>query len=233
VQALLDSLEERSSVSELAGDPPFANFESFLRRYEWITQTLQEGRVTPPKDPSGPSPPLQMPAWEARLSPGEMDALVAYMVSLYDWAEPAPVQQVVAYNHQLHIEEVGYECVDCHQQVTEDTAAGIPTNTVCLDCHDPEETIDETTSPALALLTSYLQQDSEIPWKRVYRLPEYTFFPHARHIGAGNLDCAACHGDMSQLATPPERPAYKLRMAWCLDCHQQEEATDDCRVCHP
>lgn len=232
VQALLDSLEEGLSVFELVDDPPFVNFESFLRRYESISQTLREGRVTPPKDPSGPSPPLQMPAWEARLSAGEMDALVAYLVSLYDWAEPNPVQQVVAFNHQLHIEDVGYECVDCHQQVTEASAAGIPTNDACFDCHDPEETIDEMTSPALASLTRYLQQDTEIPWKRVNRLPEHTTFSHARHVGAGNLDCAACHGDMSQLATPPERPAYKLTMAWCLDCHQQEEATDDCRACH-
>lgn len=33
-------------------------------------------------DPNGPTPPLYMPSWEGHIAPEEMDALVAYLMSL-------------------------------------------------------------------------------------------------------------------------------------------------------
>jgi mono/diheme cytochrome c family protein/plastocyanin len=229
VRAVLDWLEQGKGVIAALDDP---RYDSFLRQYETLSQSIREGQVTPPKNPAGPDPPLQMPAMEARLSPEEVDAVMAYLVSLYDGAGSEPISQVIAFNHRLHIEEVGADCMDCHESVLEDQRAGVPTNETCLGCHDPGD-LDDSTSTELRAVFDYLQKEVEIPWNRVHDLPGHVTFPHSRHVTAGNIGCAQCHGDLAQRDSPPERPAFNLKMNWCLDCHDQEEATNDCRACHP
>ncbi|MFQ5789517.1 MAG: cytochrome c3 family protein [Acidobacteriota bacterium] len=58
-------------------------------------------------------------------------------------------------------------------------------------------------------------------------------FSHARHVTTANLECTACHGDMSKYENPPEQSMFKLGMSWCLDCHKKRQATSDCQACHP
>ena len=71
-----------------------------------------------------------------------------------------------------------------------------------------------------------------IPWNRVYSQPDYVFFSHRRHVVVAKLDCANCHGDMGSLSSPPIRPAVDQSMDWCMNCHQQRQASTDCVSCH-
>jgi mono/diheme cytochrome c family protein len=227
IETALGLLEEGQSFGTL-----FPDQDSFPRRYETISESIRAGQLTPRKDPAGPDPPLQMPAMKARLLPEEIDAVMAYLISVYDRAGPKPIHQVVAFNHTLHVEDLGLECMDCHEPVLEDRRVGVPGNEICEPCHDPGDR-DESTSAELERVFDYFEQDVEIPWNRVHELPGYTTFSHLRHVTAGNLDCARCHGDLARYERPPTRPPFNMKMNWCMDCHEQEDATNECRACHP
>ena len=51
-----------------------------------------------------------------------------------------PLPQPIAFNHQLHVEEMGAECSDCHQHVLTGVRATIPNIGVCSDCHEEAQT---------------------------------------------------------------------------------------------
>jgi hypothetical protein len=173
------------------------------------------------------------PRLEARLTPKQVDVVMAYLIDLYDFDDAsAPIAQPISFNHQLHVEDLEAECMDCHETVLEDQRSGIPVNETCEGCHDPAD-VDESTSAELRKVLDHLERQVEIPWKRIHDLPIHTAFSHSRHVSGGNVDCVQCHGDLARHATPPPRPAFNLKMNWCLDCHEQREASLDCRSCHP
>jgi hypothetical protein len=62
------------------------------------------------------------------------------------------------------------------------------------------------------------------------RLPAHVQFPHAPHARQG-IDCAACHGDVAAMEGEVKL-AKPLNMAFCVDCHRAQGATDDCMACH-
>ncbi len=214
------------------GAPDVADSDSFLRQYERATRSIREGQVTPPQNPDGPEPPLQMPAMEARLTPKEVDAVMSYLIDLYDVEKASPpIRQPIAFNHQLHVEELEIECMDCHESVLEDRRSGIPSNETCEGCHDPTD-VDESTSAELRKVLDHLDKQVEVPWQKIHDLPDHTTFSHSRHVTGGKIECVQCHGDLAKHPTPPPRPAFNLKMSWCLDCHEQREASLDCRSCH-
>jgi heme/copper-type cytochrome/quinol oxidase subunit 2 len=213
--------------------PELADTDSFLRQYERVARSIQEGRVTPPKNPDGPEPPRQMPSMEARLTPKEVDAVMAYLIDLYDFDKlPSSIRQPISFDHRLHIEDLGVDCMNCHETVLEDQRSGIPANETCEGCHDPAD-LDESTSAELRKVLDHLKRQVEIPWKRIHDLPTHTAFSHSRHVTGGNVECVQCHGDLARHATPQPRPAFNLEMNWCVDCHEQREASLACRSCHP
>src|SRR5207244_1834675 len=93
-----------------------------------------------------------------------------------------------------------------------------------------------------------------IPWVRVFKVPEFTYFPHKAHVRA-DVACQDCHGPIERMPVvgadtgpaltndlahlvglhPPSRP---LTMGWCVECHRRENAARatraplDCVACH-
>jgi len=138
------------------------------------------------------------------------------------------VDQPIAFNHQLHIEDVALDCVDCHRYVLTGARATIPNIEVCIDCHEEAQ----TESVEEARLVEYIQAGDPIPWRKVYRLPDHVYFSHRRHTTIGGVDCAVCHGEMSEQRLPVSRPAVRITMNRCMDCHYAEGASNDCVHCH-
>jgi hypothetical protein len=78
---------------------------------------------------------------------------------------------------------------------------------------------------------------------RIHHVPDYVQFKHMRHVNAG-VACQECHGpvqDMKRVYLVPSleltsrslyTPTQKLEMGWCMECHLQRGATDDCVACH-
>jgi hypothetical protein len=60
-----------------------------------------------------------------------------------------------------------------------------------------------------------------IPWRRVYRLPDFVFFDHSVHVNKG-VACVECHGRVDQM--PLTWRSSPMVMQWCLACHREPEA---------
>jgi mono/diheme cytochrome c family protein len=79
-------------LEALEDAPTVPLFSTVKGQYLATRQLVREGRRSARLGPTGPRPPLDMPAWGARLSDPEIDAILAYLLTLGEAAsaEPAP-----------------------------------------------------------------------------------------------------------------------------------------------
>ena len=139
-----------------------------------------------------------------------------------------PPAQPIAFNHQLHVDEMGAECTDCHLHALTGARATIPNIGVCADCHEEAQ----TESPEEARLVEHIQAGEPIPWIKVYTVPDHVYFSHRRHAAIAAIDCETCHGPVGQKTEPVVRPAVAMTMDHCMDCHESSGASNDCIWCH-
>lgn len=156
-----------------------------------------------------------------------------------------PVRQPVEYNHSLHIENE-MVCVDCHKYVETQARATIPNIETCAECHDPEEPLidpeiaetdeERKIAEGKALrekkLLEYIEKDEQIPWAKVYRVPDFVCFSHQRHVTLGKLDCIECHSDMTKQVKPLSKELIPIKMKRCIACHKEKQVNHDCATCH-
>jgi len=139
-----------------------------------------------------------------------------------------PVTQPIAFNHHLHVDELSLDCTDCHRYVLTGARATIPNIEVCGECHvEPL-----TDSAEEKKLIAYVESGKPIPWRKVYRVPDHVYFSHRRHAALGGIECKRCHGPMAEQTQPVTRPAVRITMDACIDCHDREGVTHDCIACH-
>ena len=141
----------------------------------------------------------------------------------------AAPDQPIAYSHRIHV-EAGVQCLFCHSNALRSDLAGIPSVQACMGCH----TLIATDNAEVQLLAGYWERRQPIPWNRVNRQPDFVYFSHQAHLGAG-INCETCHGDVGSMAVA--RPVLKMDMGWCLDCHLQQPQAEitrlaDCLACH-
>jgi hypothetical protein len=144
----------------------------------------------------------------------------------YVYAAP---EQPIPYSHSTHV-EAGVQCLYCHSSAMRSDIAGIPSVQKCMGCHG----IIATDSPAVQVLTGYWERGEPIPWKRINQQADFVYFSHQPHLGAG-INCETCHGDVGSMEVT--RPAVKMDMGWCLDCHLEQPQEKvarlaDCIACH-
>jgi len=163
-------------------------------------------------------------------------------------ATPAP--QPIAFPHNVHVQQYRIDCQYCHADARRSEYAGLPSVERCMGCHR----ITAADRPEIRKLAEYAARGEPIPWVRVFKLPEYAYFPHQPHVRAG-VACQTCHGPvetMTTVAASPGRrlghdllrlvglrvPSPPLTMGWCVECHRQENAARgtaaplDCAACH-
>jgi hypothetical protein len=139
---------------------------------------------------------------------------------------PEPVQPI-AYTHTVHIHKAGLQCNYCHVGVDKGPIASIPNVPKCMECH--EFTIPN--NPEIQKIAAYQKRGEEIPWQRVYGWVDdsHVKFNHAPHIRA-NVECATCHGDVANMTTA--KKVVNHTMGFCISCHEQKKASNDCMTCH-
>jgi mono/diheme cytochrome c family protein len=202
-----------------------------------------------------------MPPFDRTLSAEQIRAVVAFVRTL---AKPeygggpttlvrpphAPVQPIF-FNHAIHAGSFQIPCQYCHADARRSEYAGLPSIERCLGCH---KIIGVADNPQIAKIHDYARRGLPIPWARVFKVPEFTYFPHKAHIRA-DVACQTCHGTIERMPVvgadtgpaitddlmrlvgvhPPQRP---LTMGWCVDCHRRENETKktqaplDCIACH-
>jgi hypothetical protein len=137
------------------------------------------------------------------------------------------VEQPFPFPHNIHIGK-GLTCTEyCHEGVTKGPVAGLPSIRTCMICHDAIA----TERRLIKRLAAYQQKGVDITWQRVYGFPHesHVRFNHAPHVRAG-VECATCHGDVGR-GTVAEREVDHT-MGFCVNCHREKQASNDCLVCH-
>ncbi|MDH4225032.1 MAG: cytochrome c family protein [Deltaproteobacteria bacterium] len=154
-------------------------------------------------------------AWLAGLA-GLAGAVVLILVFWPSWAGGNSKTQPVLFNHQFHTQDMGLECSFCHQHVESAPYAGKPEIDICAGCH-----LDMVTKkPEAQKIIAFARAGKTPPWVRLTRLAPHVRFSHVRHVVAGKVECAACHGEIAHTTTPPTAPLITLDMNFCIGCHQ-------------
>jgi hypothetical protein len=141
---------------------------------------------------------------------------------------PEP-HQPIEFPHKIHtFNEIGMECQECHSGVQRGTRAGIPSVNFCMTCH---ENIGDASDPRIQSLRAYAKRGEDMPWQRVFGFFEesHVRFNHAPHILA-KVECTTCHGDLTEMTVA--RRVVDLTMGFCINCHKQKGASNDCLTCH-
>ena len=138
---------------------------------------------------------------------------------------PPPPVQPLPFSHKQHI-SAGLECKNCHEVPEPGDFAGIPAADKCMICHAGIK----KDSPHIQRLAAYHSQNTPVPWKRVYRIPDYVFFSHKEHLNRAKAICETCHGPVRERDVM--RKEKETSMAACMDCHRTAGASLACDFCH-
>jgi mono/diheme cytochrome c family protein len=203
-----------------------------------------------------------MPPFRGLLSDGQVADVVAYLRTLAEppWKPgdslpvvtvPGAPAQPIFFSHLVHAGAYAIPCQHCHADARRSRTAGLPSVERCMGCH---KIIGAQDNPEIQKIHAYWNDREPIPWVRVFKVPEFTYFAHKPHVQAG-VACQTCHGPIEQMrvvgaATGPTllndllhlvglRPAPPpLTMGWCIECHREQNVTRgtqaplDCMTCH-
>jgi hypothetical protein len=138
----------------------------------------------------------------------------------------APAQPI-DFDHRVHAQTAGADCLFCHRSAVEGGPAGMPAVQQCMACHQVVGTGDR--QQEIDKVRKAWMEQQPIDWVRIHRLPDHVVFVHEAHVRAG-LSCAACHGDVAGMSRITQvRP---LHMNDCVSCHAAMKAPTDCLTCH-
>jgi len=124
-------------------------------------------------------------------------------------------EQPIAFSHKLHAGDNKVPCLYCHYGARTSRHAGIPSSSVCMNCHGllEKQTIEIERFKEAAQLDRPL-----VAWTKVHNLPDFVYFNHSRHVLSG-IVCQSCHGDVETM--PRVEQMTELTMGWCLRCHRE------------
>lgn len=177
---------------------------------------------------------LSFPKWANWLLPllviGTLGGAV-YMPLAVGWGLSAKTlnigyqpKQPVPYSHQLHVDELGMDCLYCHNTVAKAEFAAIPATQVCINCHNPEDKVNGVAknSEKLAKVFESYETGMPVEWIKVHDIADYAYFNHSAHINKG-VGCVTCHGRVDKMGADGVYQVEELSMSWCLDCHREPE----------
>ncbi len=145
-----------------------------------------------------------------------------------------PVQPVF-YRHDIHVTQYEMDCRYCHFAAEISTSPGLPTMSTCMGCH----LLAGAGNPEVEKMKAAVAEQRPIEWVEVHELSAFVRFPHHRHVNSEkgvfeglepDQKCLECHGPVNDM--PQVYKYATLKMGWCLDCHRESEASQDCTVCH-
>jgi mono/diheme cytochrome c family protein len=128
----------------------------------------------------------------------------------------APTQPI-AFSHKLHAGDMEINCAYCHTGVYKGKQAGIPSASICMNCHNAIK----QGSPEIQKIYTAIESNQPIEWVRVHNLPDLAYFNHSQHTQVAGLDCENCHGEINKMEVVQQR--HSLTMGWCIDCHRQTD----------
>jgi len=144
------------------------------------------------------------------------------------WSGSTGVMQPIAFNHRVHTTDTGIECSQCHPYYSSGARSGLPDADTCMVCHaDPV-----TESAEEAKLRQTVERGEPVVFRKLFSLPPHVYYSHRLHASTAKIECARCHGGIGETQTPPSRPLVEITMDFCMDCHTEVNANNDCKSCH-
>ncbi|MBZ5729109.1 MAG: cytochrome c family protein [Acidobacteriia bacterium] len=140
--------------------------------------------------------------------------LVAWQLSRVGIHQGYSPVQPIAFPHKVHAGEFKIPCLYCHYAARTSRHAGIPPESVCMNCHS---LLEKQTADIEKLLEA-VEQHRPIRWIKIHNLPDFVYFNHSQHVLSG-VACQRCHGPIEQMDRVAQ--ASPLTMGWCLDCHRE------------
>lgn len=138
-----------------------------------------------------------------------------YLTPAYSRIGYQPVQPV-AFDHSLHVGQLGIDCRYCHTYVDQSEHSNVPATSTCMNCHSQVRSDD----PMLAMVRESYQTGEPIPWIKVHKTPDYVFFDHSVHVNRG-ISCVECHGQVNEMEVVYQAKSHS--MGFCLECHRNPE----------
>ena len=139
---------------------------------------------------------------------------------------PDPVQPL-EFPHNIHVQK-GVTCTEyCHEGATKSPVAGLPGVTTCMICH----AAIATDKPRIQQLAQLEAKGQDLAWQRVYGYTNeaHVRFDHAPHLRA-KVECSTCHGAIAEQTVAQRN--VELSMGFCVNCHTERKASNDCLTCH-
>ena len=126
--------------------------------------------------------------------------------------------QPIKFSHAVHAGQNKTDCIYCHSFAKVSKTAGIPPVNVCMNCHLLVRSGTRSGGFEIAKIISANDNHVPVQWIKVHNLPDYVFFSHAQHTGAGALNCSECHGTTEKMNIIVQ--VSDLSMGWCINCHR-------------
>jgi len=139
-----------------------------------------------------------------------------YFTPKYTRVGYQPIQPV-PFAHSVHVDQLGINCVYCHNDVEKAWHSNIPSSSTCMNCHN--QVLKE--DPRLAPIRESVQTGEPVRWVQVHRTPDYVYFNHSVHVNRG-ISCVECHGQINKMDEVFH--AKPLSMSFCLACHRDPAA---------
>src|ERR1044071_3472935 len=126
-------------------------------------------------------------------------------------------EQPIAFSHKLHAGDNKVPCLYCHYGARTSRHAGIPSSSVCMNCHGllEKQTIEIEQFKEAAQLDRPV-----VAWTKVHNLPDFGYFNHSRHVLKG-VACQECDGPVATMARIQQ--VTELTMGWCLRYHLEHD----------
>ncbi|RMD84680.1 MAG: hypothetical protein D6808_06600 [Candidatus Dadabacteria bacterium] len=150
----------------------------------------------------------------------------------YKWySKRTMVVQPIQFNHLKHNK---LSCEICHPGILKKAKAGLPSISLCANCHATSPDLSET---GKKWWIYFLNKDPEIvPWQPLYSVPKHAYFSHRRHLSIASkeklLSCPVCHGDIHKTERIPQKRLVNFSMEKCRRCHRYWKVSTDCTACH-
>ena len=137
-----------------------------------------------------------------------------YSVGVHQGYAP---KQPINFSHKLHAGEMQINCAYCHTGVYKGKQAGIPSSSICMNCHNAIK----RESVEIQKIYTAIEKNQPVEWVRVHNLPDLAYFNHSQHTKVGGVECNSCHGEINKMEVVQQRSS--LTMGWCIDCHRKTD----------
>jgi len=136
-------------------------------------------------------------------------------------------EQPIPFNHKIHAGDNKIDCRYCHAGVEKSAHATVPPSSTCMNCHGTLGIAKDNVH--VKKLNKFHKENRPIEWIKIHDQPDFVYFNHSRHINRG-VDCSQCHGNVAEMVKVKQ--VESLNMGFCVNCHRENNAPNDCSTCH-